>query len=122
MNSRYLGIDHVQLAAPAGCEEEARAFYHGVLGMPEIRKPESLQRRGGVWFVCGAQEVHIGVQADFVPAKKAHPAFLVKDLASLKERPRQHGEALQEAIPVDGVDRFHAEDPFGNRLEFVERL
>ncbi|UUZ91145.1 hypothetical protein LJK87_36305 [Paenibacillus sp. P25] len=86
MNSRYLGIDHVQLAAPAGCEEEARAFYHGVLGMPEIRKPESLQRRGGVWFVCGAQEVHIGVQADFVPAKKAHPAFLVKDLASLKER------------------------------------
>lgn len=73
----FIGIDHVQLAAPPGCENEARAFYGNVLGWPELAKPANLLARGGVWFRCGSHEVHIGVQEDFRPAKKAHPGFAV---------------------------------------------
>lgn len=118
----FAGIDHVQLAAPAGREEEARAFYSGCLGWPEIPKPAALQARGGVWFQCGAHQVHIGVQKDFVPATKAHPAFRVGHL----ERLRNH--LLTHSIPItdddarsdEGVRRFYVDDPFGNRLEFLE--
>lgn len=118
----YAGIDHVQLAAPAGCEKEARVFYGELLGMREIPKPEPLRSRGGVWFACGPHEVHIGVQADFTPASKAHPAFQVKNIAKLRQALAEKGVAIREDEPLDGILRFHCLDPFGNRLEFVQRF
>lgn len=84
MTFNFTGIDHVQLAAPAGCEEQARAFFGTLLGMTEVPKPPNLAARGGVWFQCGSQQLHIGVQADFSPAKKAHPAFAVENLSALR--------------------------------------
>ncbi|WP_400163882.1 VOC family protein [Brevibacillus sp. TJ4] len=116
----WLGLDHVQLAAPAGCEAEARRFFGELLGMTEVEKPEKLKPRGGVWFQCGAQMLHIGVEADFSPAKKAHPAFLVRSIEALMERLREHGVAYRLDDEIPGITRFFTEDPFGNRLEFME--
>ena len=112
-----LGIDHVQVAAPAGCEDEARAFYGGLLGLEEIPKPPALAARGGCWFLAGAQELHVGVEEPFAPARKAHPGLVADDLDALAERLREAGHrvVLDEAIP--GAKRFHVADPFGNRLE-----
>lgn len=121
MSDLYIGLDHVQLAAPRGCEAEARAFYGDVLGMPELEKPEALRPNGGVWFRCGAHELHIGVQADFVPAVKAHPGIVVSDLGKLKTRLAEAGCAVKDDRSIPGVARFHVNDPFGNRLEFQER-
>ncbi len=114
------GVDHVQLAAPVGCEAQARRFYGDILGMEEITKPEALQLRGGCWFQCGHQQVHIGVEHDFRPAKKAHPAFLVSDLHKLEEifTVRHIGYERDSSIP--GVRRIYANDPWGNRLEFIQ--
>ena len=84
MNFSFHGIDHIQLAAPEGCEDEARNFFAKLLGWTEIPKPENLRKRGGVWFQCGIHQVHIGVQQDFVPATKAHPAFQVSQLDELQ--------------------------------------
>jgi catechol 2,3-dioxygenase-like lactoylglutathione lyase family enzyme len=109
-------IDHVQVAAPPGCEEEARAFYGGLLGLAELEKPPALRARGGVWFALGeGQQLHVGVEQEFVPARKAHPAFAVDDLDALAAR---IGDVTwDEELP--GVRRFYAADPFGNRLEFL---
>lgn len=115
-----IGIDHVQIAAPAGSEEEARKFYGQILEMTEIEKPAALRSRGGVWFRCGAQQLHVGVETEFAPAKKAHPAFLVDDVPSLKAFLQSHGFATTDD-PLPNVQRFHVSDPFGNRLEFVAR-
>jgi len=122
MDFAFEGLDHVQLAAPAGCEAEARTFFGGVPGWPEIPKPESLRGRGGVWFRCGVHEVHIGVQRDFTPARMAHPAFRVRNLAALRERLRSSGVSIVEddARADEGIERFYVSDPFGNRLEFLE--
>ncbi|GIP37668.1 glyoxalase [Paenibacillus sp. J31TS4] len=122
MHDAILGLDHVQLAAPPGCEEAARTFYGGVLGLPELEKPETLRGRGGVWFRCGAQELHIGVQGDFRPADKAHPAFAVRDLPAVREALRQAGVDLIEDDALPGAIRFFVRDPFGNRIEFLQRL
>jgi catechol 2,3-dioxygenase-like lactoylglutathione lyase family enzyme len=112
-----LGIDHVQVAAPVGCERAARAFYGGILELDELPKPELLAGRGGCWFRAGAQELHVGVEDPFVPARKAHPSFLVSDLAALSGQLRAAGFEVvpDEAIP--GVSRSYVDDPFGNRLE-----
>ena len=112
------GIDHVQVAAPKDCEAEARAFYGTLLGLEELPKPEALAARGGCWFRAGAQELHVGVEEPFAPARKAHPGFVAADLGGLAERLRSEGieVAYDESIP--GTKRFHAADPFGNRLEF----
>ncbi|MGN6799872.1 MAG: VOC family protein [Gaiellaceae bacterium] len=112
-----LGIDHVQVAGPAGCEDEARAFYGGLLGMAEIAKPDALATRGGCWFSAGAQELHVGVEEPFAPARKAHPGLVAGDLDDLADRLRGAGHhvAFDDAIP--GARRFHVTDPFGNRLE-----
>lgn len=124
MSFSFTGIDHVQLAAPAGCEAEARAFYSGCLGWPEIPKPVELQKRGGAWFQCGAHQVHIGVQKDFVPATKAHPAFLVVSLDQLRDHLIASGVQVtdDDAREEEGVRRFYVNDPFKNRLEFMERM
>ncbi|WP_210324646.1 VOC family protein [Microvirga alba] len=114
-----LGIDHVQLAIPPGSEDEGRRFYIGVLGMEEVPKPPALAARGGVWFKSGQVQLHLGVEADFRPASKAHPAILVADLDGLASKLHLSGyePIWDEAIP--GVRRFYAADPFGNRLEFI---
>ena len=119
---RFIGIDHVQLAAPEGCEPQARAFFGGLLGWPELPKPAALAGRGGAWFQCGTHQVHIGVQQPFAPATKAHPAFRVRRLAALREHLRQSGVRIadDEARSEEGYVRFFAQDPFGNRLEFIE--
>ena len=110
------------MAAPAGCEDAARAFYAGVLGWPEIAKPESLRRRGGAWFQCGAQQVHVGVQPAFVPATKAHPAFVVRPLDALMRHLDGSASPItrDDARSDEGIRRFFLNHPFGNRLEFME--
>lgn len=124
MSYVFMGIDHIQLAAPEGCEHDARAFFVDLLGWREIPKPESLKKRGGVWFQCGTHQVHIGVQKDFVAATKAHPAFHVEDIGSLREYLFQKNIQVidDDARAEEGVKRFYLNDPFGNRLEFLERI
>jgi catechol 2,3-dioxygenase-like lactoylglutathione lyase family enzyme len=112
------GIDHVQVAAPAGCEAEARAFYGVLLGMAELPKPETMAARGGCWFAAGAQELHVGVADPFVPARKAHPSFVVTDLDGLASKLTGEGIDVAYDDLIPGVKRFEAADPFGNRLEF----
>lgn len=116
-----LGIDHVQLAMPAGQEEEARAFYAALLGLPETPKPPQLAGRGGAWFTNGAVTIHLGIEQDFRPAAKAHPAFLVDDLAALVELCTQAGCMIKRDVALQGYERVHIFDPFGNRIELMER-
>lgn len=120
MSFSFDGIDHVQLAAPKGTEDKARHFFVDILGMIEITKPVNLATRGGVWFQVGKHQLHIGIQDDFFPAKKAHPAFNVNNLDSLRERLIEHGIRVKEDEPLEGAKRFYVDDPFGNRMEFLE--
>lgn len=113
-------IDHIQLAMPAGREAEARTFYHGLLGLGETPKPSHLARRGGCWFEQGGLKVHLGVEKDFVPARKAHPAFIVDDLPALTAALARSGYHLAEDEPLDGYDRVFVNDPFGNRIELMQ--
>ena len=122
MQSRVARIDHIQLAGPPGCETAAREFYGSLLGMKEIEKPPVLRARGGCWFECGSQQVHIGMELDFMPARKAHPAFAVSDLDELREALKARGVTVVEDDNLPGARRFYAEDPWGNRLEFIEVL
>jgi catechol 2,3-dioxygenase-like lactoylglutathione lyase family enzyme len=117
------GIDHVQVAAPAGCEPAARRFFGELLGLRELPKPPELAKRGGAWFQCGGQQLHVGVEKDFRPARKAHVALRLADasaLEGLRERFLAAGVPVTEdSEPVPGVARFFAEDPWGNRMELV---
>ena len=113
-------IEHVQLAMPKGEEQKARGFYRGVLGIPERAKPAELAKRGGAWFENGALKIHLGVEAEFRPARKAHPALLVEGLAKLIARLKAAGHPVNEE-PMDGYRRIYTEDPFGNRLELMEK-
>jgi catechol 2,3-dioxygenase-like lactoylglutathione lyase family enzyme len=113
-------IDHILIAMPAGREEEARAFYAGILGLTEQIKPPQLAARGGCWFESGDLEVHIGVEKNFIPARKAHPAFIVDDLAGMVAKAQQAGLRVTEDEPIEGCDRRHVDDPFGNRIELIE--
>ena len=115
-----VGLDHLQLAMPRGREADARAFYGGILGLAELTKPPNLAVRGGVWFVLGSQQLHLGVEDDFRPARKAHPALLVRDLRRMRLRLEQHGLAPYDDEPLAGYERFYVADPFGNRLELLE--
>ncbi len=119
MSGRVSAIDHVQVAAPPGCEAEARRFYGEVLGLDEVEKPPSLARRGGVWFRVGAQQLHVGVETEFAPARKAHPAFAVDDLDVLAARLGAAGVEVLWDDELPGVRRLYADDPWGNRLEFL---
>ncbi len=124
MSGPVSGIDHVQVAAPAGCEEAARRYYGSLLGLEEIRKPPLLAARGGVWFRIGAQELHVGVAEPFAPATKAHPALRVESAAEL-ERLAARLEASGVAVvwadeaEISGAARFFVADPWGNRLELI---
>jgi catechol 2,3-dioxygenase-like lactoylglutathione lyase family enzyme len=116
-NPEWRGIDHVQVAIPVGGEPEARAFYVGVLGLDEIPKPASMAARGGAWFEAGATRIHVGAEAEFVPARKAHPALLVAGLRALIAAT---GLEVTWSDEIAGVDRCHVADPFGNRIELIE--
>jgi catechol 2,3-dioxygenase-like lactoylglutathione lyase family enzyme len=114
-------IDHVQLAMPPGAEEQARSFYAGVLGMNEVPKPPVLAQRGGAWFKTGSVQLHLGVEQDFHPAKKAHVALAVSGAKELRERLVRAGLPIREDDAIDGVKRFFTDDVFGNRFEFIEK-
>jgi len=115
------GLDHVQVAAPVGCEDDARRFYGDLLGLRELEKPEALQGRGGAWFACGSQQLHVGVTDDFVPATKAHPALRVSraGLGSIAECLTAAGAIVQWDDAIAGVRRFYTADPWGNRIELL---
>lgn len=117
---RVLGVDHVQLALPKGSEDRARGFYGEVLGMKEVPKPQALAGRGGCWFAAGAAQVHLGVEEDFRPAKKAHAALLVEGLDEILAKCRAAGLPTRPDAEIDGRRRVHVFDPFGNRLELTE--
>lgn len=114
------GLHHVQLAVPPGAEDLCRGFWGDVLGMTELEKPPVLAARGGCWFRGGGLEVHLGVEQDFTPARKAHPGILVRSLRSLAERLEAHGHEVTWDDEFPGHDRFYAYDKVGNRLEFME--
>ena len=115
------GLDHVQVAIPAGGEPTAREFYGEVLEMKEIPKPAALATRGGCWFTSGAAVLHLGVEEPFAPARKAHPAFLVTDLDGLAAMLGTSGvDVTLSDGELPGIRRFHTFDPFGNRLEFQQ--
>jgi catechol 2,3-dioxygenase-like lactoylglutathione lyase family enzyme len=118
---RSIRLDHVQMAAPPGCEVEARRFFGGLLGLQEIEKPEPLRERGGVWFAVGDRQLHIGVDADFTAARKAHPAFRLPfdDLDLIAERLASSGASVEWDSALPGERRFYSQDPWGNRIEFL---
>jgi catechol 2,3-dioxygenase-like lactoylglutathione lyase family enzyme len=116
------GLDHVQVAAPPGCEREARRFYGSLLGLPEIEKPDGVRASGGAWFAAGAQELHVGVAEDFEPAGKAHPGLRVGGEGELERLAGALAEAGAEVRwddRIEGVRRFYTSDPWGNRLELL---
>jgi catechol 2,3-dioxygenase-like lactoylglutathione lyase family enzyme len=114
-------IHHVQLACPPGSEDASRAFYTGVLALDEVPKPPALAARGGVWFRGAALELHLGVEVDFRPARKAHPGILVRDIDALAATLEAAGHAVEWSDELPGMRRFHTADPHGNRLEFLSR-
>ncbi|MGQ4389867.1 VOC family protein [Streptomyces sp. SAS_270] len=115
-------VDHVQLAAPPGSEDALRAYYTGVLGMTEIPKPPVLAARGGCWFRAGPVQLHLGIEKDFLPARKAHPGLRVTDIEAYADRFAAHGAPVTWDDNLPGHRRFYSEDPVGNRLEFLEPL
>ncbi len=117
----HIRLDHLQIAAPPGCEIEARRFFGDVIGLREVEKPEPLRRRGGVWFAVGDQQLHIGVEAEFTAARKAHPAFRLPaaDLDWIATRLADSGAAVEWDSALPGERRFYSQDPWGNRIEFL---
>lgn len=113
-------IDHIQLAIPVGQEGMARAFYRDLLGMAEVSKPLQLAARGGCWFEYDEVRLHLGVDPEFVPAKKAHPAFIVDELEGLCSKLRAAGYPTVHDQPLDGFLRQYVSDPFGNRIELMQ--
>lgn len=117
--SWLLALDHVQLAIPAGGEDRSREFWVGLMGLTEVAKPPALATRGGAWFEAPGVVVHVGVEADFVPAAKAHPAFRARHLDALAAHLANAGFPVRWDDEIPGTRRFHTVDPFGNRLEII---
>ena len=117
------GIHHVQITVPKGTEEQARTFYCGVLGLPEIEKPDALKGRGGFWLQVGDRQVHIGTEEGFDRlTTKAHIAYQVDDVAAWRERLTANGIEPDNSIPIPGYDRFEFRDTFGNRVEMIQEV
>lgn len=114
-----LALDHVQLAMPPGSENEADLFYIDLLGLQPLVKPPALAARGGRWYATTNLQVHLGVEEDFRPARKAHPAFRVSDFDELRAALVHSGREVRDDFEIEGVDRFYVDDPFGNRLEMI---
>jgi catechol 2,3-dioxygenase-like lactoylglutathione lyase family enzyme len=117
---RVRRLDHILLAMPAGGESDAWKFYQEILGIPEAMKPANLAARGGCWFEDGELKIHLGVEKNFAPARKAHPAFIVEDLAALTSALIKAGYPIARDQPLEGYDRIFVDDPFGNRIELME--
>jgi catechol 2,3-dioxygenase-like lactoylglutathione lyase family enzyme len=115
-----LRLDHVQLAMPPGGEAEAERFYSGILGLERVPKPPALAARGGCWFMRSETQIHLGAEADFRPARKAHPALVVSGYDALCERLSAAGHPVRPSDELPGVRRCHVDDPFGNRIELIE--
>ena len=115
-----LTLDHVQIAIPAGGEDEARAFFGELLGLAEIPKPAELAGRGGCWFQLGNRQLHFGVDSDFRPARKAHIGIAAERLSDLSKKLADAGYEIRDEAPMEGRARFFTDDPFGNRIEFLE--
>lgn len=113
-------LHHVQVSGPAGCEDRMREFYVGALGMTEVDKPELLRARGGAWFRAGSAEIHVGIEDDFRPARKAHPGIAIADVDALARAVEQAGAPVTWDDKIPGLRRFHTSDPVGNRLEFQQ--
>ena len=117
----FTQLDHIQLAMPAGAEDLARKFYAGLLGMEEVAKPAQLASRGGVWFISGSVSIHLGVDADFIPARKAHPALRCSEYSSLITHLRDHAIGVSnDSSSFEGKDHCYIADPFGNRIELID--
>jgi len=119
MNHEVLGLDHMQITIPIGGEPAAIDFYSGLLGLTQLRKPEPLASRGGCWFQAGSMQIHLGTDAGFVAAKKAHPALIVSGIDDLVAALQAAGHEVRAGATVDGVTQTFTEDPFGNRIELV---
>jgi catechol 2,3-dioxygenase-like lactoylglutathione lyase family enzyme len=117
---KIMRIDHVQLAMPSDGEAMARDFYSGILGMTELPKPTVLAMRGGAWFQAGNVQLHLGVEEDFRPAKKAHVALSITDASELRSKLANAGYPIREDSAIDGLKRFFTDDAFGNRIEFID--
>jgi catechol 2,3-dioxygenase-like lactoylglutathione lyase family enzyme len=118
--ARLVGLHHVQLAMPPDEEEAAVKFYGAILGLEQVPKPADLSPRGGVWFRTGDLEVHLGMEEPFSPAVKAHPAFLVDGLETMKARIEAAGYRVTDTVQIEGFHRVYVRDPFGNRVELIE--
>lgn len=119
MSAPFTAIDHVQLAMPVGEEDTARRFYRDLMGMAEVPKPLELAKRGGCWFESGVVQIHLGVEREFRPAKKAHPALCCDDYPALIAQLRRAGVDVNEVSDIPGVRRCHIHDPFRNRIELI---
>jgi catechol 2,3-dioxygenase-like lactoylglutathione lyase family enzyme len=119
---KVYAIDHVQLSIPPDSEDLARAFYGGVLGLQEKPKPEHLVQRGGVWFEQDDLKLHLGVDRNFRPAKKAHPGLLVEDLERLVSRCQKAGYGVVVGEGIENYRQVYVTDPFGNRIELMESI
>ncbi|SFL05671.1 Catechol 2,3-dioxygenase [Pseudovibrio ascidiaceicola] len=117
-----IALDHVQMTMPVDEEEAARAFFIGLLGFTEVEKPVSLQGRGGAWFTAGSVNLHVGAEEPFSPNKKAHPAFLLDNLQETVDRLAAAGAVLKDDKPLPGYIRKFTEDPFGNRIELMQKV
>ncbi|WP_077324227.1 VOC family protein [Virgibacillus siamensis] len=118
-----LGLHHAQITIPKGSEKEGRNFYCGVLELPEIEKPESLQGRGGFWLQVGDKQLHVGTEDDVDRSKtKAHIAYQVEDLSYWQDQLKQNGITIYDSVPIPGFERFEFRDPFGNRVEMIQEM
>ncbi|WP_020594473.1 hypothetical protein [Kiloniella laminariae] len=118
----WLGLDHVQLAIPPGSEDLCRSYYGGLLGWEELEKPAVLAQRGGLWFQATGFQLHLGVELEFAPAKKAHTGFLIAPVVVLAGLLETAGYPVKWDRDLPGYKRFYSVDAVGNRLEFMQRL